>query len=82
MASRDTAPAARDVQRAAHRALGPTGRVELALAMSEQAREIAILGTMARNAALSYEQARAQVLRRLLGVRLFEAAYPECARRP
>lgn len=77
MTSRDTAPAARDTQRAVHRAIGGAGRVELAFAMSEQAREIAICGTMARDTALSYDDARARVLRRLLGGRLYDLAYPE-----
>jgi hypothetical protein len=45
--------------------------------MSEQAREIAICGTTARDAALSYDDARARVLRRLLGGRLYDLAYPE-----
>ena len=76
MRSRDTSPDARDVQRAAQRRLGPAGRVELAFAMSEQARTVSIQGAMVREPALSPVEARARLLRRLLGDALFEAAWP------
>jgi hypothetical protein len=75
MSSGDTTAAAREVQCAALRALGPAGRVELALEMSEQARAIAIDGIVARHAGVGPEQARARLLRRLLGAELFDAAY-------
>ena len=71
----DTAAAARRVQCAALRALGPARRVELALEMSEQARAIATEGIMARHPGLGPEQARARLLRRLLGADLFDAAW-------
>jgi hypothetical protein len=71
----DTAAAARDVQRATLRALGPARRLELAIEMSEQARATAIQGIMARQPGLDAEQARARLLRRLLGDDLFDAAW-------
>ena len=81
MTSRDTSVAARDVQLAALRAMGPARRAELALEMSEQAREITIQGILARNPELSYAEARAQLLRRLLGPELYDAAYPPSGQR-
>jgi hypothetical protein len=76
MRPRDTAAAAREVQLAALRALGPARRVELALEMSEQARAVSLAGVMAREPELSLEQARARLLRRILGAALFDAAWP------
>ena len=76
MTSRDTSSVARATQRAAHRRLGPAGRVEQAMAMSELARTTSIQGILARNPELGPEQARAQLLRRLLGAELYEAAFP------
>jgi len=81
MTSRDTLVAARDVQLAALRAMGPGRRAELALEMSEQAREISIQGIRARDPELRYAEARAQLLRRLLGPELYDAAYPPSAQR-
>jgi hypothetical protein len=81
MTSRDTSVAARGVQLAALRAMGPGRRVELALEMSEQAREISIRGILARDPKLSYAEARAQLLRRLLGPELYDAAYSSPAPR-
>ena len=76
MRARDTAAEAREVQLAALRALGPTRRVELAFEMSEQARAISLAGVLAREPGLSPEQARARLLRRILGAALFDAAWP------
>ncbi len=76
MTSRDTSREAREVQREAQRRLGPAGRVELAFEMSEQAREISIAGAMAREPGLGPEEARARLLRRLLGDALFDACWP------
>lgn len=81
MMSRDTSVAARAVQLAALRAMGPGRRVELALEMSEQAREISIQGILARDPGLGYAEARAQLLRRLLGPELYDAAYSPSAQR-
>jgi hypothetical protein len=79
MTSRDTSREARAVQRLAQRRLGPAGRVELAFEMSEQARAISIAGAMAREPGLGPEEARARLLRRLLGDALFDACWPASA---
>jgi HEPN domain-containing protein len=76
MSSRDTSREADEVQRAALRRLGPARRVELAFEMSEQAREISIRGALAREPGLAPEEARARLLRRLLGDALYHAAWP------
>ncbi len=61
--------------------MGPERRAELAFEMSEQAREISIQGIRARDPELSYAEARAKLLRRLLGAELYDAAYPPSAPR-
>ena len=76
MTSRDTSREARAVQLQAQRRLGPAGRVELAFEMSEQARAISISGALAREPGLGPEEARARLLRRLLGDALFDACWP------
>lgn len=81
MSSRDTTRAAREAQLAAQRRLAPAARVELAFEMSEQARAISIEGAMSREPGLSREEARARLLRRLLGDELFEACWPTRAPR-
>ena len=81
MRSRDTTREALDAQRTAQRRLGPARRVELAFEMSEQAREIAIRGALAREPGLRPEEARARLLRRLLGDALYRAAWGPAVRR-
>lgn len=81
MRSRDTTPEALDVQRAVQRRLGPARRVELAFEMSEQARALSIQGAIAREPGLAPEEARARLLRRLLGDALYRAAWPTRASR-
>ena len=81
MRSRDTSRAARAVQSEAQRRVGPAGRVELAIEMSEQARAISIEGVMAREPGLKPEEARARVLRRLLGDGLYDACWPTSTER-
>lgn len=66
---------AREVQRATLRALGPARRLELAIEMSELARATALQGIMAREPGLGLEEARARLLRRILGDELFDAAW-------
>jgi hypothetical protein len=73
--ARDTSRAARRAQRVALAALGPEGRVELALAMSEQARAISIQGALDREPGLGPEEARARLVRRLIGAVLYDAAW-------
>ena len=75
MAARDTSSQAHEVQRAAHRRLGAAGRVELAFEMSAQARQISIAGMRSRDPELSQVEARSQLLRRILGDDLYQAAY-------
>ena len=43
--------------------------------MSEQARRISIAGLLDRNPEMSPDQARAIVLKRILGAELYKAAY-------
>ena len=81
MPPRDTSADALAVQRAVLQRLGPARRVELAFEMSEQAREISILGALAREPGLTPEEARCRLLRRLLGDALYEAAWPPRRRR-
>jgi len=76
----DTSRDARGVQRAAQRRLGAARRVELAFEMSEQARTVSIQGAMARDRSLSHAEARARVLRRLLGGALADTVWPLRAR--
>jgi hypothetical protein len=76
MRSRDTTDEALEVLRAAQRRLGPARRVELAFEMSEQARDVSIRGALAREPGLAPEEARARLLRRLLGDALYRAAWP------
>lgn len=75
MASRDTSEPARRAQLDAQKALGGGGRIELAFRMSDQARRISIAGMQSRNPTLSEAEARARVIRRLLGDALYEVAY-------
>jgi len=75
MSSGDTAPEAAEVQRAVHRRLGPARRAELAFEMSEEARRVSVAGLRARDPSLSAEEARARVLRQILGDALYAAAY-------
>ncbi len=81
MQPRDTSPDALAVQRAVLQRLGGARRVELAFEMSEQAREISVLGALAREPELTPAEARARMLRRLLGDALYEAAWPARRRR-
>jgi hypothetical protein len=43
--------------------------------MSEQARAVPLAGVLAREPELSHEEARARLLRRVLGAALYEAAW-------
>lgn len=74
--ARDTSPEAHAAQLQAYARLGPARKVELAFALSEQARQIAIEGVLGRNPDWSRQQARDFVLRQILGAELFDAAWP------
>jgi len=75
VAARDTSAEAHTAQRQALRRLGGAARVEMAFAMTREARQIAIDGILSRHPELSREQARHVLLRRLLGEELWSAAY-------
>jgi len=75
MRAHDTHPEAHRAQIEAVRAMAPARRVQLAFEMSERARAIAIEGALSRDPGLGREGATRQVLRRILGDALFEAAY-------
>jgi hypothetical protein len=66
----DTQAHSLELQLAALRRLGPTGRVRLAVEMSEDARRIACEGERRRHPELTAAEARASVLRRLWGADL------------
>lgn len=71
----DTTREADAVQRMAWRRMGPTRRLEQALRMSDDVRELSILGVMARCPELTYRQAMLAIVRQSLGDALFEAAF-------
>jgi len=71
----DTTHEALAVQRQIWRRMGPAGRLELALQMSDEVREISIAGVMARNLGVDRRSAMLDVTRRVLGDALFDAAF-------
>lgn len=73
---RDTTPDAAERQLAIYRAMPPARRAELALEMSQAARELALTGIRTRNPAYSEAEARFALFRLLLGDDLFRRAYP------
>lgn len=77
MAARDTSLQAQAMQRGVHERLGGAGRVELAFAMTEQARQISIAGMRSRDPELSPAEARSRLFRRILGEKLHRAAYAQ-----
>jgi len=60
--------------------MGGAARIQQALSMSEQARGMSIAGLVGRGRADSEGEARAIVLRRILGDELYEAAYGDSSR--
>ena len=75
----DTSAEADAVQREVWARMGPEGRLALALKMSDEARELAIEGVMARCPELTRRQAMLEVVRQYLGDELFEAAFGDRA---
>jgi hypothetical protein len=71
MCPRDTTTAAADRQRDWYRACGPGRRGELALEMSEEARELSRSGIRARHPEWPEEQVADELLRITLGDELF-----------
>jgi hypothetical protein len=76
MRSADTSSDAHRAQLASLSRMSPALRIELAFAMSEQARAVAIAGIRARNPDLDEDSARLVLARSLLGDELFRAAWP------
>jgi hypothetical protein len=74
--SADTSHDAHARQLAAHRALSPGERIELALAMSEDALAIAAAGIAARHPNYGDEDVRRALLRLRWGDELFLAVFP------
>jgi hypothetical protein len=74
--ARDTRPEAARIQHEIWRRMGGARRVELALQMSEEAREVAIAGVRARHPEYSADQALHALLRVQLGDALYEQAWP------
>ena len=67
MSLADTAPEARRRQLAIYRAMPPEQKVEIAFAMSEEARQLSIDGIRARKPHLDDEGVRRELLRLLHG---------------
>ena len=67
MSLADTAPEARRRQLAVYRSMSPERKVEIALAMSEEARQLSMDGIRARKPHLDDEGVRRELLRLLHG---------------
>ncbi len=78
MIAKDTDPEMDAVQIELLRKLGGPGRVELALAMSEQAREVTRAGIRARHPEYSEEQVHLAFARLILGDALYKEAFADC----
>ena len=72
----DTTPEATARQRDWYRACGPGRRGEIALEMSEEARELTRAGIRARNPTWSEAEVTAELYRVVLGDDLFSRAWP------
>ena len=75
--SADTSPEAHARQIAAHRAMSPGERIDLALAMSEDALAIAASGIAARHPEYGDEDVRRALLRLRWGDELYLAVFPD-----
>lgn len=71
----DTTPEALAVQQKIWRQMTPGRRLELALQLSDDVRDVSITGTMARNPVMDRRAAMLDVTRRVLGDELFNAAF-------
>jgi hypothetical protein len=76
MHSLDTTVEAQQVQIQVYRRLGPEGRLQRAMDMCDEAREVAQSGIRARHPEYSDEAVKWALFRLLLGDSLFRAAYP------
>jgi hypothetical protein len=75
MLPRDTSRQAHEIQLQVLRRQGGPRRVELAFEMSEAARKVSLSGMRSREADLAPVEARARLLRHILGEDLHRAAY-------
>lgn len=76
MKGSDTTAAAHAAQIAIYQRMGPVRRVELAVAMSEDARAVALAGIRARHPGSPEAQALRELHRRILGEDLAARAWP------
>lgn len=72
----DTAAEAHQVQIQVYRRMGPEGRLQRAMRMCDEAREVAQAGIRARHPGYDGQSVKWALLRLLLGDTLFCAAYP------
>lgn len=80
MPARDTDLAAYEAQMNWLRQLSPSRRVELAVAMSEETREVARSGIAARHPEYSASDVHFALLRLLFGDNLYQRAWPDAPR--
>ena len=73
---RDTDAESHRVQMEALRRIGPSGRLGIALKMSDEARTVAMAGIAARHPEYTPQQVRWALFRKLLGHEIFTAAWP------
>jgi hypothetical protein len=71
----DTTSEAAQVQLRIYRAMPPSKRLQLALAMSDSLRQLVIAGVRSRHPEFTPEQVRLAVIRLTLGDELFDRAY-------
>lgn len=74
---RDTDAESHHVQLEILRRLGPERRLDIAMRMSDEVRDIARAGIASRHPEYSGQQVRWALFRKLLGDDLFRAAYPD-----
>ncbi|MEQ1502767.1 MAG: hypothetical protein ABMB14_11085 [Myxococcota bacterium] len=74
--SPDTSAEAHAVQVAAWRRMGPHRRLQLALEMSDEIRQVALAGVRHRHPEYTEAEARFALFRQLLGHELFVRAWP------
>lgn len=72
----DTAPEAALVQAAAFQRMSPERRLEIALQMSEDLRQLSAIGVRGRHPEYTDDQVRLAVIRLWLGDDLFHEVYP------
>lgn len=76
MREQDTHPSAHAAQLAAHRRLGPEGRVRLAAEMSEDARRISLEGIRGRHPEYDEQQAQRALIFLILGPNMARRLWP------